>query len=89
MTNARLGVYIVKEARRDYHRLFPLQSFSTNHESWFEHTAELSSITQKQFVFCLSVFAATVSMPCVHAKHLKLYVSRKFSTYFSLAGMNE
>ena len=66
-----------------------LQSFSTNRESWFEHTAELSSNASKRFVFRLAVFAATVSMPCVHNRHLKLHVSRKFSTYFSLGGMNE
>ena len=67
--------------------LYYLQSFSTNHESWLEHAAELSSNTYKQFVFCLVVFAATESMPCVHIRDLKLYVSRKFSTYFSLGGM--
>ena len=67
---------------------FYLQSFSTNHESWFEYTAESSSNAKKLFVFRLVVFAATVSMPCVHIRHLKLHVSRKFSTYFSLGGMN-
>ena len=93
MINARLGVYIVKEAKRYHHmeacdewavteykdvqtvppyhfqlvfvvlhptvkeffvtqsqnwtngRFLNLQSFSTNHDSWFQHTAELSSIT--------------------------------------------
>ena len=39
--------------------------------------------------FLLVVFAATVSMLGVHIRHLKLYVSRKFSTYFLLSGMNE
>ena len=27
-------------------------------------------------------------MPCVQIRHLKLHVSQKFSTYFSLGGMN-
>ena len=33
--------------------------------------------------FYVVVFAATVSMPCIHIRHLKLHVSWKFSTYFS------
>ena len=32
---------------------------------------------------------STVCMPCVHIRHLKLYASRKFSTYFSSGGLNE
>ena len=67
---------------------FYLQSFSTNHESRFEHAAELSSKVKTVF-FCLVVFTATVSMPCVHIRHIKLQVSRKFSTYFLLRGINE
>ena len=31
----------------------------------------------------------SVCSNCIHIKCLKLYVSRKFSTYFSLDGMNE
>ena len=42
---------------------FYLQSFSTDHDSWFDHTAELSSNAKKQFVLRLVVLAATVSMP--------------------------
>ena len=45
--------------------------------------------TLKNEFFRLVELAATVSMPCVHIRHLKLYVSRKFDTYFSLGGMNE
>ena len=41
---------------------------------------------KKGLVFRLVVCAATVSMPCVHIRHLKLYVGRKFSTYFLLGG---
>ena len=46
-------------------------------------------VRKKRFVFRLVVFAATVSMPCVHIRHLKSYVGRKFSNYFSLDGINE
>ena len=52
-----------------------LLSFSTDHERWFEHTAQLLSNALKRFVFRLAVFAATVSMPLVHTRHLKLYES--------------
>ena len=69
--------------------LFYLQSFSMNHENWFEHTAELSCNTYRQFVFRFVVFAETVSMPCIHIRHLKSSVSRKFHTYFSSGGMNK
>ena len=68
--------------------LLNLQSFSANHEDWFEHTAELSSNALKRFVFHLVVFAATVNMPWVHIRHLKLYESRNsaltFYHYFAL-----
>ena len=37
----------------------------------------------------LVVFALTESMPCTHNRHLKLYASRKYSTYMSSDGMNE
>ena len=50
-----------------------LQSFSTNHDSWFQHTAELSSITWKRFVF-LFIIVCSNCMPC---------------SYFFLGGMNE
>ena len=43
----------------------------------------------KRIVFCLVVFAAIVSMPCVHIRDIKLYVSQKCSTYFSSSGMNK
>ena len=43
--------------------------------------------TLKNDVFCLVVFAANVVMPCVHIRHLKLYVNRKFSSYFSSCGI--
>ena len=45
--------------------------------------------TLKNDLFFVNGFAATVSMPCVHIRHLKLYMDRKFGTYFSLGGMNE
>ena len=38
----------------------------------------------KTIWFRLVVLAAFLSMPCGHNRHLELYVSRKFSTYFSL-----
>ena len=62
-----------------------LQPFSTSHENWFEHTAKL----QSNDVSHLIVFAANVSMPCVHIRYLKSYINRKLSTYFSLGRMNE
>ena len=46
---------------------FNLQSFSTDHESWFEYTTELSSNVLKRFVFRLVVFAATVNILCFHS----------------------
>ena len=39
--------------------------------------------------FCLVVFAATVCMPCIHIRDLKLHASRKVSSSFSSGGMNE
>ena len=66
-----------------------LQSLSTNHESWLKHTAEFSSNALKRIGFCLVVFVVTVSMPCVHIRRPKSYVSKKFNTYFQSDGMNE
>ena len=35
------------------------------------------------------MFGETVKMLFVHIRHLKLYMSREFSTYFLLGEMNE
>ena len=69
--------------------LFFSFTLSAYHESWLEYSVEFLSSTWKQFVFHLVVFAATVSMLCIHIRHLKLYVSRQFSTYFPSGGKNE
>ena len=46
-------------------------------------------ILENDFFRLVAFAAATVSMPCLHIGHLKLYVSRKFSTYFSLGEIIE
>ena len=45
--------------------------------------------TLKTICCSFSSVYSTVCMPCVHIRHLKLYASRKFSTYFSSDGLNE
>ena len=44
---------------------------------------------KKRFVFRLVVFSLTVSMHCIDVRNLKIHVSQKFSTYFSLGGMTK
>ena len=58
--------------------------------SYFQLTMEVglsiqlnSSPTLKNDLFSFSSVAASVRMPCIHTGHVKLYVRRKFSTYFS------
>ena len=72
-------------------RFLNLQSFSTNHayDSWFHLQLNCRPSLENDLFFCLSVFVATVSMPCIRTRHQKSYVSWKFSNYFSLRGMNE
>ena len=68
----------------------PFQSFSIIHESWFEHTAELSSNTWKWFALCLVVLAATANIPHVYIRHLKLYVSKNLLlTFYQVEWMSE
>ena len=69
--------------------LFYLQSFSANHESWFEHTVNCHPTLKNGLFVHLVAFAETVSTSCIHVRHLKLYVSQKCNTYFTLGGMNE
>ena len=66
--------------------LFYLQSFLANLKSWFE--PEFSSNAWKRFVFHSVVFADTLSMHCVHIRHLKLYES-KIQHLLFIERMNE
>ena len=65
-------------------RFLNLQSFLTNHDSWFNIQLNCHPSLENDLSFCLSLFAATVSMPCICTRHKKLCESKIQQLLFAI-----